>query len=141
MSMRIDALNPVRRASAAAPRQASTDGEPALTIEVRARGLNLTGAHRAEADRRLLFALGRFGRQVAGVMLRMDDVNGPRRGSDKRFQISARLLRGETVRIEGRHEDVYGAINQAADRLGRAVARVLARRRAMIGGVRSWQAA
>jgi ribosome-associated translation inhibitor RaiA len=112
-----------------------------MNIEVPARGLDLTGAHRAEADRRLLFALGRFGRQVEGVMLRMDDVNGPRRGSDKRFRISARLLRGDTVRVEGRHEDVYGAINQAADRLGRAVARVLARRREAIGGVRSWRTA
>ncbi len=141
MSMRIDVLNLVRHPSAAAPRGASTDGEPAMNIEVRARGLNLTGAHRAEADRRLLFALGRFGRQVQDVILRMEDVNGPRRGSDKRFQISARLLRGETVRIEGRHENVYGAISQAADRLGRAVARVLARRRDIVGGARSWQPA
>lgn len=149
MSTRIDVLNPVRQTGALAARRASTDGEsimntdskPTMNIEVRARALNLTGAHRAEADRRLLFALGRFGRQVQSVILRMDDVNGPRRGSDKRFQISARLLRGETVRIEGRHEDVYGAINQAADRLGRAVARVLARRRKMFVGGRSWQPA
>lgn len=141
MSMRIDVLNLVRYAKAAAPRRASADGEPAMNIVVRARGLNLTGAHREWADRRLLFALGRFGRQVEGVILRMDDVNGPRQGPDKRFQISARLLRGEMVRIEGRHEDVYGAINQAADRLGRAVARVLARRRDLIGGARSWQPA
>ncbi len=141
MSIKTDVLNLVRHARAAAPSGASTEGEPAMNIEVRARGLNLTGAHRAEADRRLLFALGRFGRQVQGVILRMDDVNGPRRGSDKRFHISARLRRGETVRIEGRHEDVYGAINQAADRLGRAVARVLARRRDLIGGARTWQTA
>ncbi len=83
--------------TSAPPSRASTDAEPALNIEVRARGLNLTEAHRAEVSRRLLFSLGRFGRQVEGVMLRMDDVNGPRSGPDKRFQISARLLRGETV--------------------------------------------
>jgi putative sigma-54 modulation protein len=141
MSLRTDVLNPARQASSVALRGASTDEEPPMNLEVRARGLNLTEAHRAQAVRRMLFALGRFERQVEGVILRMDDVNGPRRGSDKRFQISARLLRGETVRIEGRHEDVYGAINQAADRLGRAVARVLARRRDLIGGARSSQPA
>ncbi len=112
MSIRTEVLNLIRRPSAVELPRASNDAVPALNIEVRARGLNLTGAHRAEANRRLLFALGRFGRQVQGVMLRMDDVNGPRRGQDKRFQVSARLLRGETVRIEGRHDDVFAAINR-----------------------------
>lgn len=112
-----------------------------MNIEVRARRLNLSADHRALAVRRLAFALGRFGRQIQGVVLRMDDVNGPRRGSDKRFQISARLTRGETVRIEGRHEDIHAAISQAADRLGRAVARVLGRRRDLMAATRTLQPA
>jgi ribosomal subunit interface protein len=141
MSMTTDALNLARRASALALRRTAAEGEPPMNIEFRARRLNLTEEHRAEATRRVLFALGRFGRQVESVVLRMDDVNGPRRGSDKRFRISARLMRGQTVRIEGCHEDIYAAINQAADRLGRAVARVLGRRRDLASATRTLQPA
>ena len=102
-----------------------------MRIHVRSRGFDLTNALRAHAERRLLFALGRFGRRVQSVMLRMDDVNGPRGGADKRCQIVARLVPWGDVRVEEPDGDLYGAIDRAADRLDRAVAREIERRREM----------
>jgi len=65
------------------------------------------------------------------VILRMDDVNGPRGGADKRCQIVARIAPWGDFRVEGLDGDLYGAIDRAADRLDRAVAREIERRREM----------
>ena len=102
-----------------------------MRIHVRSRGFELTNALRAYAERRLLFGLGRFGRRLQSVMLRMDDVNGPRGGADKRCQIVARLAPWGDVRVEELDGDLYAAIDRAADRLDRAVAREMERRREM----------
>ena len=100
-----------------------------MRIHVRSRGFELTNALRAHAERRLLFALGRFRRRLQSVMLRMDDVNGPRGGADKRCQIVARLAPWGDVRVEELDGDLYAAISRAAGRLDRAVAREMERRR------------
>ena len=102
-----------------------------MRIHVRSRGFELTDALRAHAERRLLFALARFGTRVQSVMLRMDDVNGPRGGADKRCHILARLVPWGDVRVEELDGDLYVAIDRAADRLDRAVAREIERRREM----------
>lgn len=102
-----------------------------MRIYVRSRGFELTDALRVHAERRLLFALGRFGRRVRSVMLRVDDVNGPRGGADKRCQIVVRLAPWRDVRVEELDGDLYRAIDRAADRLDRAVAREIERRREM----------
>jgi ribosome-associated translation inhibitor RaiA len=102
-----------------------------LRIHVRSRGLELPDELRTHAERRLLFALGRFGRRVQSVMLRIDDVNGPRGGADKRCHILARLVPWGDVRVEELDRDLCAAIDRAADRLDRAVAREIERRRDM----------
>ena len=102
-----------------------------MRIYVRSRGFELTDALRVHAERRLLFALGRFGTRLQSVTVRMDDVNGPRGGADKRCQIAARLAPYGAVRVEELDGDLYGAIDRAADRLDRAVAREIERRREM----------
>ena len=102
-----------------------------MRIRVRSRGFELTNALRAHAERRLLFALGRFGIRLQSVMLGMDDVNGPRGGADKRCQIVARLAPWGDVRVEELDGDLYAAIDRAADRVARAVVREMERRREM----------
>lgn len=81
------------------------------------------------AERRILFALGRFGRRVVSITLRIDDVNGPRGGADKRCQIVARLAPWGDVRVEDLDGDLYAAIDRAVDRLDRALAREMEGRR------------
>ena len=102
-----------------------------MRIHVRSRGFELTDALRAYAEWRLRFALGRFGTRLQSVTVRIDDVNGPRGGADKRCQIVAHLAPGGEIRVEELDGDLYAAIARAADRLDRAVAREMARRREM----------
>jgi ribosome hibernation promoting factor len=80
-------------------------------------------------ERRLQFALGRFGARVTRVAVTLTDLNGPRGGIDKQCRIIASLApKGEVV-VEVRDADIFIAIDRAADRLGRVMGRELGRLR------------
>jgi ribosomal subunit interface protein len=106
-----------------------------MRIELRGLGFAATAALERHAERRLLFALGRFAERLEDVAVRFEDVNGPRGGVDKRCRVVARLRPAGALRIEEHGEDLYLAIDRAADRIGRAVGRELARRRSLRRGV------
>ncbi len=100
-----------------------------MRIHVQSRALEHTEALHGYVQRRLLFALSRFGARVQSVRVRLDDLNGPRGGIDKRCQIDAHLGPWGDVRIEQSAGEVHAAIDRAADRLQHAVAREMERRR------------
>jgi ribosomal subunit interface protein len=100
-----------------------------MRIDLRGRPFDVTGALRTHVERRLLFALGRFGTRLAAVQARLDDLNGPRGGIDKRCRLRVRLPGGLHVAIEEVDLDMYVAVDRACERLGRGVARALGRRR------------
>jgi ribosome-associated translation inhibitor RaiA len=104
-----------------------------MQIDIRTR-FSLSDAIRSTVERRLAFALGRFGGRIAGVTVWLGDVNGPRGGVDKTCQVQVALASGNRLLVEDADADLYAAIARAADRVGRAVARDLARRRD-VGGV------
>jgi ribosome-associated translation inhibitor RaiA len=104
-----------------------------MQLEIRAR-LGMSEGLRSTIERRMAFALGRFGARIAGVTVWLSDVNGPRGGVDKRCRVQVALASGPAVRVEDADADLYAAIGRAAERVGRAVARDLARRRET-GGV------
>jgi hypothetical protein len=87
------------------------------------------GDLRQFAERRLLFALARFDSRVSEVEVVVEDLNGPRGGIDKACRITAKLHRSNDVTISDRDEDLFRCISRAADRVGRAVARAIARSR------------
>jgi ribosomal subunit interface protein len=99
-----------------------------MWIEIRALGFALTDAIRAHADSRLAAALRPFTGGVVRVTARLEDVNADRGGVDKRCAVVAHLRGRETVVADAVHEDLYAAIDHAADRARRAVRRLLARR-------------
>jgi ribosome-associated translation inhibitor RaiA len=79
--------------------------------------------------RRLEFALSRFSARVRQVSARVADLNGPRGGIDKRCVITLRRERStRPIVIEDSDVDPMVAIDRAADRAGRTVARALSRR-------------
>jgi ribosome-associated translation inhibitor RaiA len=80
-------------------------------------------------ERRLRFALGRFASRIAGVSVRLSDVNGPRGGIDKRCRIAIALIPRGVVRVEAPGDDPFALVARAAKRAGRAVHRALGRRR------------
>jgi putative sigma-54 modulation protein len=100
-----------------------------MHVEIRATNFRLRHADRADIERRLQFALGRFDRRIVQVTLVLADVNGPRGGDDKQCRLLVRLAHSGKVTIEERQANVSFAVALAADRAGRAVSRRLNRRR------------
>lgn len=101
-----------------------------MLIHTRSVGFNLTEAIRDYVETRLRSALSPWMRRVMYVVVRLEDVNGPRGGRDMRCQIMATLARRGMVVVEAREEDLYCAIDVARDRLRRAVRREMEQRRA-----------
>lgn len=98
-----------------------------MRVDVRSRDIEVTTTLREHVERRLRFALGRFDGQVHRVTARLADDNGPRGGTDKRCRLDVRVRAAGSVIVDDRDPDLYAAIDRAADRIGRAVARVLQR--------------
>lgn len=80
-------------------------------------------------ERRLEFAIGRFAPRVNNVVVRLDDVNGPRGGVDQRCRIDARIVPSARATATGKGISLEAAICQAADRMACAIRKDLARRR------------
>jgi len=100
-----------------------------MQINIQARGFELTDGLHEHTARRLQFALGWAGHQLRKVSVRLSDENGPRGGKDKRCRIRIDFPGAQDVVIEDTEADLYVAIDRAADRAGRSVARRLERQR------------
>lgn len=100
-----------------------------MQIDIQSRGFTLTESLRQHAERRLQFAIGSMRGNLRAVAMRLSDENGPRGGEDKLCRIQASLAGEPPVVIEDIQSDLYVAIDRAADRLGRTVARRLHRQR------------
>ncbi len=104
-----------------------------MKLEFRSNGVRISEALAEHAERRLRFALGRFGERVRRVRVQLTDVNGPRGGEDIQCRVLASLApHGELVIQEVNH-DPFAAVARASDRAGhslsRHVRRIRARRR------------
>jgi ribosome-associated translation inhibitor RaiA len=86
-------------------------------------------------ERRLRFALGKFGNRVRKATVVLEDENGPRSGVDLVCRMTARLEGGGEIIVEGQGEEVEALIDRTADRLGQSVGRELQRRLGERGAV------
>jgi putative sigma-54 modulation protein len=100
-----------------------------MQIVIQARGFALTTGLREHIERRIRFALDWAKCHVRKVHVRLSDLNGPRGGEDKRCHIQVAIPGGENVVIEDTEADLYIAIDRAADRAGRTLARRVERSR------------
>ena len=93
--------------------------------------VKVTTGLREYIDRRLYFALGRFGPAIDHVDVRVGDVNGPRGGVDKHCQIVVKLLASGSnpIAVNDNDEDLRTAVARASNRAGRTVARAIERKR------------
>ncbi len=100
-----------------------------MRIDVRGNNIDLQPALGAYAEKRMLTALKRFAHRVLRVSVRLIDTNGPKKGIDKKVQVSVDIPRTKAMLVEELHPDPYTAIDAAADRVARVVSEELARRR------------
>ncbi len=94
-------------------------------------GIALTEAIRQYAQRRMSTALGRYRQVLESTYVRLADVNGPRGGVDKHCVIEVRGPALVPIVVRERDTDLYVAIDRAAGRVDRAVARRLGRSHAL----------
>lgn len=110
-------------------------------MNVMVRGLNVAvsdsvGSH---IERRLQFALERFWDRIADVQVRLSNMHGKRSGIAKRCQVTVRMRRLPPIRIEETDDDMYVAVDRAADRIGQLVSREVDRARGPVrSGVARW---
>jgi putative sigma-54 modulation protein len=100
-----------------------------MEFSIKGRGLDLSDALRAYAERRLRFSLAGFAPQLKGVEVRLADINGPRGGIDKTCGIKVVLRTVGVMFARAAGADAYSTIDQAAARIRSAVSRTLNRRR------------
>ncbi len=113
------------------------ESEAEMRIEFRSRGIADKRAMSEHVRRRLGFAIGRFAGALRWVKVRVEDVNGPRGGVDKRCVVSASGEGFEERVVEVRDVNAYAAVDQAIEALGRSVARALDRAKgAIVRGLR-----
>ena len=101
-----------------------------MQINIQARGFELTDGLRSHIVMRLQFALGWASHRLGKVSVRLSDENGPRGGEDKRCCLRVGVAGAEDVVIEDTEADLYVAIDRAADRASRVLARRMERQRA-----------
>ena len=87
----------------------------------------LSDVLREHGERRLRFALDRFVPRIADVHVRLADVNGPRGGVDKQCRLDVLGLPSWRIQVQSEGPTFYEAIDAAAARAGRSVARLLSR--------------
>ena len=100
-----------------------------MQIDIQARDFSLTQSLRSHVERRLGFALGQRYDRISRILVRLSDINGPRGGNDKRCRLHLVMPGRANVVIEDTRADLYAAIDCAAERAARTVARKLARLR------------
>lgn len=98
-----------------------------MRIDIQARGFDLTEGLRAHTERRLRFALSWASDELRAVRVRLSDQNGPRGGNDKCCRILIPMAGAQNVVVEDAQSDLYLAIDRAADRTERTMARRMGR--------------
>ncbi len=81
-----------------------------MFVEVRTRNLTVAPKIEAELQDYVSFTLSRFARSIDRVLVRLDDVNGPRGGVDKICRTIVSLRSGGTVVAEGKGDVIHKAL-------------------------------
>ncbi len=96
-----------------------------MNIQIRGIGIPPTEALTAHIERRIAFALSRFYPRLNRIVVRFADLNGPKGGSDKTCTVGFTVKGVGPDSVEARDADLYFAVDQAAAKASRRVARML----------------
>ncbi|MER2515545.1 HPF/RaiA family ribosome-associated protein [Candidatus Accumulibacter phosphatis] len=100
-----------------------------MNLKIQAPDFPLTDGLRQHISSRLAHALNNGRDVVTHIVVRLSDVNGLRGDEDKCCRIEVRLKGAPTLTVEDIQGDLDVAIDRAAERIGRALDRHLARQR------------
>lgn len=100
-----------------------------MEIEVRARHFTLTDDMRLHVMRRLHFALGRFDQGVRRARVRLEDLNGPKGGVDKRCSLELFVNGHKPCVAQAIDADLIAAIDRATGIAGRMLTNTIAKKR------------
>jgi ribosome-associated translation inhibitor RaiA len=116
----------IARADKRLPGRAAAADVPAY---IRAVGTNLDPADRDYVRQKLGRKLGKFASSIERVSVRVEDVNGPRGGVDKRCRIKVVLSGMPSIVVEEQHYELQATLDGALARTERAVRRAVEQRR------------
>jgi ribosomal subunit interface protein len=102
-----------------------------MQFEIASPDFPITEAIRERVQTKVQKALNHFEDRLGQVHVGLTDVNGPRRGEDKRCRIECNIQSLCRLAVEDTQRDLYAAIDQAAERMGRAVERQITKRRTL----------
>ena len=95
-----------------------------MKVQIRERGGSVPERLRVHIDRRLGFALSRFGQRITRVTVHFSDGKGARSAETLcRIEVT---LASRKVHVEDTNDDAFAAVDHAAGRASRSVARLLA---------------
>jgi putative sigma-54 modulation protein len=95
------------------------DREEKMQVEIRIRNTDLSSVLRNYAERRLRFALSRFGDRAGRVLVTVSGLDSADQGIATNCDISAEVRPFGLVTARETGRDLYAVIDRAAGRLGR----------------------
>jgi putative sigma-54 modulation protein len=100
-----------------------------MHVDLRIQDTARRDALRAHVERRLRFALSRFGNRVGRVVVRIGRLNGDQGTNARSCHIETRLASFGTVAVKDGGTDLFAAIDRAAGRMERLIAHYVERAR------------
>ena len=101
-----------------------------MKIHIHKCGESVGAEFAGDFERRVRFAMGKFGPRIARLELFLSDENDPRGGIDKSCRLVARLDRDGELTVRDADTDWSALAARVVDRMARLVRRTLERRRA-----------
>lgn len=102
-----------------------------MHVEIRVKHGRLPHGLEEQLDRRLHFALARFGGRIRRIRAFIEDINGPRGGEDQHCRIEVSLVPSGLIMAEATDDGVVSAVGRAAERVARRIRDALDRKRTM----------
>ena len=102
-----------------------------MNVKIEARNAEISRRSEEWIERRLRFALGRFGDRVRLAVVRLADLNGPRGGEDQHCRIEVSLVPSGSIMAEATDAEIELAVSRAAERVTRRIRDALDRRRTL----------
>lgn len=102
-----------------------------VRLSANTRDVALTDDLRRIVWRSVSSAVGRFANRLAEILVRVEDINGPRGGVDTRCRITLKFKRGGQLTVNAVAANEFAAVARAAERArGRCVRAFKKRRKA-----------